>query len=136
MLRLLYLSQSKCVISDAEIYSILESSRRNNSAHGITGVLVYGGGSFAQVLEGPQHEVLRMYVKILDDLRHGNWKIIHITPIDERIFKDWSMGGIKRKDCLNFDQLFDLQNFHKETVSAKVATDFMHEFLKVLKAGQ
>jgi hypothetical protein len=136
MIRLLYFSQSKDVMSDEEVQSILQSSRRNNSALGITGVLVFGGGLFMQVLEGPEQAVLRLYVKILDDRRHGNSQIIHITPTDKRIFEGWSMGSIKRNNSLEFEKMLELRNLRKEVVQAKVFTDVMHEFLKILKAGQ
>jgi hypothetical protein len=136
MIRLLYFSQSKDVISDEEIQSILQSSRHNNAGRGITGVLIYGGGLFMQVLEGPQQAVLRLYVKILDDRRHCNSQIIHITPTDKRIFEGWSMGSIKRSNSLEFEQILELRNLRKEVVQAKVFTDVMHEFLRVLKTGQ
>ena len=102
MIRLLYFSQSKDVISDEEIQSILQSSRHNNAGRGIIGVLIYGGGLFMQVLEGPQQAVLRLYVKILDDRRHGS-HIIHIIPTNKRIFEGWSMGSIKRSNSLEFE---------------------------------
>lgn len=136
MIRLLYFSQSKDVKSDEEVQSILQSSRRNNAALDITGVLVYGGGLFMQVLEGPQQAVLRLYVKILDDRRHSNIQIIHITITDKRIFEGWSMGCIKRSNSLEFEQILKLRNLRKEVIQAKVFTDVMHEFLKVLKTGQ
>ena len=67
MIRLLYISQATQAISDEQVRNILESSRRNNPALGITGVLIHGGGLFMQLLEGPEEGVLRLYVKILDD---------------------------------------------------------------------
>lgn len=89
-----------------------------------------------QVLEGPQQAVLRMYVKILDDPRHGNSQIIHITSIDKRIFEGWSMGSIKRNTPLGFEHISQLRNQCKEAVQSKVFTDVMHEFLRMLKIGQ
>ena len=60
MIRLLYISHATREISEAQIQDILQSSRRNNPALGITGVLVHGGGQFMQILEGPEHAVLRL----------------------------------------------------------------------------
>jgi len=80
MIRLLYLSQSSSALSKEQVQKILESSRRNNPALGLTGVLIHGGGVFMQVLEGPEQAVLRMYLKILDDKRHINCKIIYTSP--------------------------------------------------------
>ncbi|MDP1664175.1 MAG: BLUF domain-containing protein [Methylobacter sp.] len=137
MIRLLYFSQSTDVISDEQVRNIMESSRRNNPAIGITGVLVHGGGLFMQVLEGPEQAALRMYVKILDDQRHKNSQIIYITPTDKRIFVGWSMGVIARNDAVEFEQIMELRSQRrKEVVQSKVFTDAMRGFLKILNDGQ
>ena len=55
--RLLYCSRNTMTGSledqQREITQILEKSRTNNSANGITGALLFNSGFFAQVLEGP-----------------------------------------------------------------------------------
>ncbi|WP_462320138.1 BLUF domain-containing protein [Halochromatium sp.] len=53
-----------------------------------------GGGHFIQVLEGPQKEVLKSYLCILDDPRHTDCLLIGITPLRNRIFNEWAMGHI------------------------------------------
>ncbi|MCX7086674.1 MAG: BLUF domain-containing protein [Methylococcales bacterium] len=136
MIRLLYFSQATYLISNEHVQQILEASRRNNPAVGVTGILVHGGGLFMQVLEGPEQAVLRLYVKILDDNRHSNSEIIYITPTDKRIFENWSMGSINCSDALRFEQIKMLQSQRKEVVSTKVFTDVMHAFLKMLNADQ
>jgi len=72
MIRLLYISQAAPSINDEQVQDILKSSRRNNPAVGVSGVLLHGGGLFMQILEGPEDAVLRKYVRILDDRRHGD----------------------------------------------------------------
>ena len=135
MIRILYVSQCIRDITDPQVHDILISSRRNNPALGITGVLIHGGGLFMQVLEGPEQSTLRQYVKILDDRRHGDCKIIHITPTDNRIFKKWSMGVIKC-DPLQFQHIAKLRGHRFESVPAKKFTSEMGEFVKMLNAGQ
>ncbi len=61
MIRLLYCSQAKPEFNTDTLEEILLTSRKNNSAAGITGVLVHGGGMFMQTLEGPEQAVLRTY---------------------------------------------------------------------------
>ena len=95
MIRLLYCSQAKSDFSEEVLKEILLISRKNNSAAGITGVLVHGGGMFMQVLEGPEQNVLRTYMKILDDKRHTDSRIIQISPMKERMFDNWTMGVIE-----------------------------------------
>ena len=131
MIRLLYCSQATPGMSGDQIQDILTVARRNNKALGITGVLVHGGGIFMQVLEGPEDAVLRSYVKILDDPRHSGSRIIHISPANERIFQDWSMGVIN-SDPLEFQHIAELRAHRLETVNAKAFTDVMRAFAKRL----
>ena len=135
MIRILYLSQSAHNITDQQVQQILESSRRNNPELGLTGVLIYGGRLFMQVLEGPDDNVLRMYVRLLDDKRHGDSQILHISPTNERIFQKWSMGVIK-SDPLQFHHISKLREQRSESVQPKAFTAGMNEFLKMLNAGQ
>ena len=134
MIRLLYISQATGVVSDEQVRDILQASRRNNPALGISGVLVHGGGLFMQILEGPEHAVLRMYVKIMDDKRNQNCRIIHISPAEERMFQQWSMGVID-SDPLEFQYVQELRAHRLEAGRAKAFTDAMREFLGRLNAG-
>ena len=134
MIRLLYISHATREISEAQIQDILRSSRRNNPALGITGVLVHGGAQFMQILEGPEHAVLRLYVRILDDSRNENCRIIHISPANERMFEKWSMGVID-SDPLGFEHVMELRSRRLEAVRAKQFTAVMCEFLGRLNAS-
>ena len=131
MIRLLYVSQATHDISDFQVKDILRSSRQNNQAVGITGVLVHGGSMFAQILEGPEQAVLRMYVKVMDDRRHGDVHIVHISPANEPMFKDWSMAVIK-SNPMEFQYIAQLRTHRMEAVNAKAFGDLMREFVAIL----
>jgi hypothetical protein len=90
---------------------------------------------FMQVLEGPDDNVLRMYVRLLDDKRHGDSQILHISPTNERIFQKWSMGLIK-SDPLQFHHISKLREQRCESIQPKAFTAGMNEFLKMLNTGQ
>ena len=135
MIRLLYMSQAAPRIAEEEVQSILESARRNNPAFGLTGVLVSGGGLFMQVLEGPEQAVLRQYVKILDDRRHSDCRILFISVAIDRIFEEWSMGAID-SDPFQFQHIAELRAHRQEAVQAKIFTDVMREFIRRLNAGK
>jgi len=134
MIRLLYISEAAPSITDEKVQDILKSSQRNNPAVGVTGVLLHGGGLFMQILEGPEDAVLRKYVRILDDRRHGDCQIIHISPANDRIFEKWSMGLIKG-DPLEYQHIVELQAYRLEAVHAKAFTDVMREFARRLNDG-
>ncbi len=134
MIRLLYHSQAVRPVSDAQTQDILESSRRNNEALGVTGVLVQGGDTYMQILEGPEESVLKLYVRILDDPRHRNCSILHVSPAHKRIFQKWSMGVVQSDSSL-FEKLADLRDACTETIPAKAFTDTMLDFVRRLNAA-
>jgi hypothetical protein len=132
MIRLLYFSHAAPTISDEQVQDILLSSRRNNSANSITGILIHGGGLFMQVLEGPEQDVLRKYVKILDDPRHSGARILYISPANDRIFEKWSMGGIE-SDPLQFQYISKLRARRLEVIEGNTFTETMREFAQMLR---
>ena len=105
--RVLYCSRNTLVGSPAEVEAgiahILEASRRNNAAVGVTGGLLFSDGCFAQVLEGPMDCVESVFERIQCDPRHAEVTVLQAETIDKRDFPDWSMafaGGAKRNDGL------------------------------------
>jgi hypothetical protein len=134
MIRLLYSSQAKHEFNNKMLDEILLTSRKNNAAAGITGVLVHGGGMFMQVLEGPEQNVLRTYVKIIDDKRHTDSRIIQISPIKDRLFDNWTMGVVEAEP-LTFEHVAKLRAHRLETLNADAFTQVMREFNGMLLQG-
>jgi hypothetical protein len=131
MIRLLYCSQAKAESNQKTVDEILLSSRKNNKTAGLTGVLIHGGGLYMQVLEGPEQAVLRTYVKILEDKRHTDSRIIHISPVKERLFNNWTMGVIEG-DHLTFEHVATLRAHRLESVHSDAFTHVMREFKTML----
>ncbi|EST09814.1 BLUF domain protein [Kalmanozyma brasiliensis GHG001] len=75
-----------------EVKQILRASRSNNTALGITGLLLYRDGSFAQFLEGPADAVDSLYDKIERDSRHHGVIRVLRQPVAKRDFRQWSMA--------------------------------------------
>ena len=94
--RLLYASRAAQRIDDAMLRSILERSRANNQANGITGVLCVcqGGNVFLQALEGGREAVNALYGRIVQDPRHRDVTLLDYAEIDERRFAGWRMGSV------------------------------------------
>jgi hypothetical protein len=135
MLRLLYISDISAAGSGEQLENILRTAQKNNAANGLTGVLISGGNVFMQVLEGPEQAVLRTYVNILDDRRHGNCRLIYISPVSGRLFSNWSMGSIE-SNPLEFQDVTYLTAQRRETVEPAAFTAVMSGFLKRLRADQ
>ena len=106
--RLVYCSRNALTGSPetmrVEVEQILEVARRNNAHLGITGALLFNRGCFAQVLEGPQDNVERVFEEISCDLRHKDLAILEIAPVETRSFPDWSMAytGMLEDDRTTF----------------------------------
>ncbi|MFD1143407.1 BLUF domain-containing protein [Larkinella insperata] len=89
---IVYLSSSSGLFSTDELTAILQQSRKNNSALGITGILLYFNGSIIQVLEGSEEKVKTLYQTISLDQRHRGITKLYSRIIDKRSFSEWSMG--------------------------------------------
>ena len=94
IVRCVYASRAASALTAPMIEDILERSRINNPAHGITGILCYSGDVFIQVLEGSRDEVCELYNAIVRDQRHSNVRIIFFEEIRERKFCNWTMGHV------------------------------------------
>ena len=89
---IVYISSSKGLLSDEKLNRILERSRKNNRASGITGVLLYFNGCIIQVLEGPEERVKALYEVIRRDTQHTQVIKMYGDFIMQRSFSDWLMG--------------------------------------------
>lgn len=94
---------------ESELVSILATARRRNAAVSVTGVLLYSNRSFFQILEGPRDAVLTLYERISLDPRHCGITRLLEGPIEQRRFRDWTMGlaRVNNADLREVDGLSD-----------------------------
>ena len=76
----------------ADLKQLLRQSRTNNIRLSITGLLLFGSGSYLQVLEGEQGVVEQLYEVIRNDRRHFGVVTLSSGSIQTRVFQDWTMG--------------------------------------------
>jgi hypothetical protein len=96
---IVYCSRAAPGIGESAVDKILESAHRNNPAHGITGLLVFGGGIFFQWLEGPREHLTHLMDKIRIDGRHRD--VVELTTgeeVRERMFPNWDMELVSPAD--------------------------------------
>lgn len=91
---LIYISAASKLMTDADLIKILADSRGNNKAKNITGMLLYGDGTFIQVLEGDEQDIADTYSKIEKDPRHKRLTVLATGELTKRNFPTWSMGFI------------------------------------------
>lgn len=76
------------------VAQILAASQHNNAKLGVTGALMFNGGAFAQVLEGPRRGVEVTFERIQQDPRHGDVTVLQCGPVEQRAFSSWSMAFV------------------------------------------
>jgi len=89
----LYISTAPS-LSHEEVEAILSSSARNNPARGITGLLLYNGRNFLQLLEGEEVELIDLMVHISHDPRHVGVSMLDRKGIERRSCPDWAMKRV------------------------------------------
>lgn len=77
-----------------EVESILATSARNNPERGITGLLLFNGRNFLQLLEGEESEVAALMERITQDPRHSGVSVLDRRAIAERACPDWAMKRV------------------------------------------
>ena len=92
MYMLVYVSSAVDLFTDDELKKLLEKSRKNNSALGITGMLLYKEGNFMQFLEGPKQAVADLVTKIKADPRHRGVLLLLQEEHAHREFEQWAMA--------------------------------------------
>lgn len=92
MLSLIYVSTSVKLLGEPELMDILRVSRENNQSKDVTGLLLYKGGNFMQVLEGPDDKVEDLFNYIKGDSRHKDVTVISREQISARQFPAWEMA--------------------------------------------
>lgn len=65
---------------------------KKNAPLGITGLLLYSGGHFMQLLEGPESVVGGLFDLIHRDPRHAAVRRLLSKPVSGRLFPQWNMG--------------------------------------------
>lgn len=110
--KLFYVSNATDELKDNGIDTILEASRKNNPAQGITGILLFRSGIFLQLLEGEKAAVDALYEKIQKDPRHSN--VINLFTIEDekRLFDDWAMGFCELGD-LDVKMVIEVLSWNK-----------------------
>lgn len=82
----------EAMLGQGHIASLLGAARHRNRLADVSGVLVYTGLGFFQVLEGRRAAVQPIFESILVDRRHHTLAVIEMDFAAERRFPGWNMG--------------------------------------------
>jgi hypothetical protein len=97
--QVIYCSRAAPGVEASAVDRIIETARRVNPAHGITGLLVFGSGMFFQWIEGPRDNVTLLMERIRSDPRHEQVVTLSETEeVRERLFPDWDIELVTADD--------------------------------------
>lgn len=126
-----YCSRAADGLGDADVDRILESARRRNPMLGITGVLVFGGGLFFQMLEGPRENVRQLMDLLHGDARHhGIIELSETEEMRERLFPDWDM------ELTTPDDIREVLINARDDAAAGAPAQALEDLLAQLDAGE
>jgi 2-hydroxy-3-keto-5-methylthiopentenyl-1-phosphate phosphatase len=100
LFELAYVSTITFNASDEDIERIVAHSQLNNALADVSGLLLFNGINFAQILEGTQATLDRLFEKICHDERHSGVIKLVERPIEARAFSGWSMAYLKSTDSV------------------------------------
>ena len=131
---LIYASSATRPMRDQDLVAILEKSHANNARLDITGMLLYRGGNFLQVLEGAESVVDERFNVIMQDSRHHQVTLLMKRPVPKRYFERWEMG-FTNLDTLDTSTLPGYTPYLNEPFNSSRFKDvsFAYTFLNLFK---
>lgn len=108
---LTYTSLASLDLQPGDLEAIHRSARNANALEGITGLLIFNGTHFLQIVEGMPEAIDELIERLRRDPRHNGIEIRDDRAIEERSFPNWSMELV-RISARYFDA--------KETISERL----------------
>lgn len=135
--RLIYRSQTSWdLLSNEALLELAQTSAGNNAEKRISGLLLLSGEAFLQVLEGPVDEVNDLYLKIAQDPRHGNLRLLNYEQITHPLFVEWSMHVVDLNDLPVAQRGFLAGKYPSEDGSIAIPAEDRLAFSLLLDARQ
>ena len=92
---LTYTSLAQLDVSATDLEDIHRTARAMNGLNGITGLLIFNGTHFLQVIEGGEEAVDALVDNLRRDSRHTGFEIRDESFVEDRSFPDWSMELVR-----------------------------------------
>jgi hypothetical protein len=92
---LTYTSLARLDLQASDLEDIHRSAREHNALEGVTGLLVFNGTHFLQIVEGSHKAIDDLVERLRRDPRHTGLEVRDERKIDKRSFPDWSMELVR-----------------------------------------
>lgn len=104
---LIYASRANSNFNSEVLDDILAISHTNNTKNNVTGLLIFDGTTFCQILEGEKATLDKTYERIMKDDRHIDHTLFHSGEIEKRSFSRWAMSFKRVNAALNTENWTD-----------------------------
>ena len=94
---LTYTSLASLDLTADDLQAIHRTAREVNALEGITGLLIFNGTHFLQIVEGTHDALDDLLVRLRRDPRHSGLEVRDERKIKARSFPDWSMELVRVK---------------------------------------
>ena len=88
---LTYTSLARLDLTGGDVAAIHETARHLNALDGITGLLLFNGSRFLQIVEGAEEAIDSLVERLRRDPRHSALEVRDERFVAERSFPHWSM---------------------------------------------
>jgi hypothetical protein len=92
---LTYTSFARLDLEARDLEAIHRTAREVNALEGITGLLIFNGTHFLQIIEGGSSAIDDLVERLRRDPRHSGLVIRDEQMIEQRSFPDWSMELVR-----------------------------------------
>ena len=92
---LTYTSLARLDLVSSDLEAIHRIAREQNALDGVTGLLVFNGTHFLQIIEGAEAAIDELVERLRRDARHTGFEIRDRQKVDARSFPDWSMELVR-----------------------------------------
>ena len=133
MICLVYVSSAIRGLSNDDINRIVMASEVSNKILNITGLLLYKGGNFMQLIEGDSNIIHKLHIKIENDIRHTGMITLLSENITHRNFENWSMG-YQNIDSLMGNEREVIKPFIMGEFDSEIYRKYPYRALALLKA--
>ena len=90
--RMAWSSVPSPTFSPASFGKIIAPARTNNESNHVSGMLVYTGAHFLEIVEGDERDLDALWARVESDGRHDGLQRHAYEPCDGRWFAGWKVG--------------------------------------------
>jgi hypothetical protein len=94
---LTYTSFASLDLGADDLEAIHRTARDLNALDGVTGLLIFNGTHFLQIIEGAEAAIDDLLERLRRDRRHSGLEVRDKREIEHRSFPDWSMELVRVK---------------------------------------